>query len=73
MVRALALQSTKTAVLLGPRFKSGVEPNIIIPFLGNYVICYAMGLRLVQKRKNNICYAIGRTARGLSRSIIYLI
>ena len=37
MVREVALQSSKTAILLGPRFKSCLGHNIIIPFLGDYI------------------------------------
>ena len=37
MVRAVALQSSKTAILLGPRFKSRLGHNIIIPFLEDYI------------------------------------
>ena len=36
MVRAVALQSSKTALLLRPRFKSCLGHNIIKPFLGDY-------------------------------------
>ena len=38
MARAIALQSSTTAILLGPRFKSRLGRNIIIPFLGDYII-----------------------------------
>ena len=37
MVRAVALPSSKTAILLGPRFKSRLGHNIIIPFLGDFI------------------------------------
>ena len=37
MVRAVALPSSKTAILLGPRFKSRLGHNIIIPFSGDFI------------------------------------
>ena len=36
MGRAVALQSSKAAILLGPSFKSCLGNNIIIPFSGDY-------------------------------------
>ena len=37
MVRAVALQSSKTVILLRPRFESCLGHNIITPFLGDYI------------------------------------